>query len=246
MPHPDQSSTRNILLRAISPDDYGALQPHLRRVAVEREMVMVPAHTPVEHVYFMEEAIASIVSDTPGKSRTEVGIFGYEGVSASFLLLGSDRSPHETFIQVGGGFALRIAADRYLEAIEQSRTMRTLLLRYVQTLTVQTAQSAATNAHQRIESRLARWLLMCHDRVEGDEIRLTHEFIGMMIAAERSGVTVALHILEGAGMIRSTRGRVLIVDRAKLIDMAGEGYGVPELEYRRLIGSFGKDGVGQP
>ena len=111
-----------------------------------------------------------------------------------------------------------------------------MLLRYVQTVLVQTAQSMATNATQRVEARLARWLLMCHDRIDGDEIALTHEFMGMMIAAERSGVTITLHILEGAGMIRSKRGRVIILDRDKLEGLAGDSYGVPEAEYRHLIG----------
>ena len=171
---------------------------------------------------------------------TEVGIFGRDGVSATCLLLGSDRSPHQTFIQVGDGTALRIDAEPYLEAVRQSETLRNTLLRYVQSMLVQAAQSTATNAYHRIESRLARWLLMCHDRVDGDEIPLTHEFIGMMIAAERSGVTVSLHIPEGAGMIRSKRGRVIIRDRDKLEELAGDSYGVPEAEYRHLIGPLGR------
>jgi hypothetical protein len=121
-----------------------------------------------------------------------------------------------------------------------------MLLRYVQTVLVQNAQSAATNAHHRVEARLARWLLMCHDRIEGDEIALTHEFIGMMISAERSGVTITLHILEGAGMIRSTRGRVTIRNREMLEELAGDSYGVPEAEYRRLIGPLGHPSVVLP
>jgi hypothetical protein len=80
---------------------------------------------------------------------------------------------------------------------------------------------------------------MCHDRVAGDEIPITHEFLGLMIAAERSGVTISLHILEGAGMIHAKRGRVIIRDRDKLIELAGDSYGVPEEQYRRLIGPFG-------
>jgi hypothetical protein len=91
-----------------------------------------------------------------------------------------------------------------------------------------------------METRLARWLLMCHDRVEGNEISLTHEFMGMMISADRSNVTVTLHILEGAGLIWSKRGRVIIRQREKLEDLAGDSYGVPEAEYRRLIGPLGK------
>lgn len=84
---------------------------------------------------------------------------------------------------------------------------------------------------------------MCHDRIDGDEIALTHEFMGMMISAERSGVTITLHILEGAGMIRSERGRVIVRDRDKLEELAGDGYGMPEAEYRHLIGPIGRKTV---
>jgi hypothetical protein len=108
---------------------------------------------------------------------------------------------------------------------------------------VQSAACAVGNAHHQIEARLARWLLMCHDRVEGDEIHLTHEFMAMMIASQRSGVTITLHVLEGIGAIRSKRGRVIVRDRAKLEDLAGDAYGEPEGEYRRLIAPFGRKGV---
>ena len=104
----------------------------------------------------------------------------------------------------------------------------------------------ATSATQRVEARLARWLLMCHDRIDGDEIALTYEFMGMMIAAERSSVTITLHILEGTGMIRSKRGRVIILDRDKLEELAGDGYGLPEAEYRHLIGLLGPPSVVLP
>jgi CRP-like cAMP-binding protein len=236
----DQSSCGNLLLGLLSADDYALLQPHFTRLDLHRQFTLALPDTPVDHVYFPEGAISSIVSGTPGKGRTEVGIFGREGVSAQFLLLGTDRSPHHAFIQVGPGTALRIATAPYLAAVERSASLRGTLLRYAQALMIQTGQSAAVNAHLRIEARLARWLLMCHDRIQGDMIELTHEFMGMMIAAERSGVTVTLHILEGAGMIRSTRGRVTIVDRGKLIDLAGDGYGLPEAEYSRMLRPFGK------
>lgn len=220
-------------------DDYALLSPHFTRVDLDRDMVLVRANASIDHVYFVEESIASIISETD-KGLTEVGIFGVEGVSATSLLLGATDTPHQTVIQVGGGTGLRIDTGRYLAAVEQSATLRTILLRYVQTQLIQTSQSAAVNAHQRVEARLARWLLMCHDRLDGDRIPLTHEFMGMMIAAERSGVTVTLHILEGAGMIYSTRGLVTIRDRAKLEDLAGDGYGMPEAQYSKLICPFGK------
>jgi CRP-like cAMP-binding protein len=128
-----------------------------------------------------------------------------------------------------------------LDAVIGSATLRTTLLRYVQKYMTQTADGAISNAHQRIEAPLAGWLLMYHDRSDGDKIMLTHEFMAMMIAADRSSVTLSLHVLEGAGMIRSKRGRVLILDREKLEELADDGYGRPGAEYRKLIAPFGKD-----
>jgi CRP-like cAMP-binding protein len=107
---------------------------------------------------------------------------------------------------------------------------------------VQTAQTATANGNYTVPERLARWLLMCHDRIAGDELELTHDFMAMMLAVRRSGVTVTLHTLEAAGAIRSMRGRIIVLDRSKLLAAAGESYGRPEEEYRRLIGAFGKPG----
>jgi CRP-like cAMP-binding protein len=148
-----------------------------------------------------------------------------------------------TFIQVAPASSLRMSADRFIAAIETSATLRQVMLRYVKTLLVQVGQCAVANARELLEARLARWLLMCHDRVDGDEIAVTHKFLSVMIAAQRSGVTLALHILEGAGTIRSRRGIVVIQDRGKLEEMAGSSYGVDEAEYRRLIGPLGRSGT---
>ena len=239
--NPGERYTTNLLIDALSADDLALLQPHFIREEVSREQVLVFANRPIEHVWFPEGGVASVVSDTADHGRTEVGIFGCDGFAGAPLLLGADTSPHETFIQINGHTALRIEAGRFLAAVDESVTLRRLLLRYIQTFITQTAHSAVSNAHQRIEARLARWLLMCHDRYDSDDIPLTHDFMATMIAAERSGVTVSLHVLEGAGMIRSKRGRVIILDRHKLEELAGEGYGRPEAEYRRLIAPFGKD-----
>jgi CRP-like cAMP-binding protein len=239
MSHPDYTAT--LLLRALLPDDLALLAPSFTREHMDREKVLVPANQPIEYVWFPEGGVASVVAHKADSGSTEVGIFGLEGFAGTPLLLGADTSPHVIFIQVNGATGLRIDASHFLAAVDQSATLRTTLLRYVQTFIIQTADSAISNAHQRIEARLARWLLMCHDRNDSDEIMLTHEFMAMMIAADRSSVTVSLHVLEGAGMIRSRRGRVLILDREKLEELAGEGYGRPEAEYRKLIAPFGKE-----
>jgi CRP-like cAMP-binding protein len=231
----------NILLGTLSAADRALLDPHLERVKLDREMVLVEADKPIEHVYFPEGGIASITSTSGDSGATEIGIFGREGISSAALLLGADRTPHKCFIQVNGHYGLRIEARRFMEAVEESGTLRRTMLRYVQTLHIQTGQSAVANARYQIEARLARWLLMCHDRADGDEIGLTHDFMAMMIGAQRSGVTVALHILEGSGMIRSKRSRVIILDREKLEELAGDSYGLAEAEYRRLIAPFGRE-----
>lgn len=246
MSHPSQSYSRNLLLNAASADDFAALQPHLERVELDKERRLVEAGRAIEHVYFPERGVASIVTFDAHSERTEVALCGREGMSGTALLLGSDRSPHETFIQVPGGTALRIEREPFLLVVEENTSLRLLLLRYVESLNIQMAQTAASNAVNGLETRLARWLLMSHDRVDGDEIALTHEFISMMLAVRRSGVTVALQLLEGKGVIQSRRALIHVVDRERLESLAGNAYGSAEDEYRRLIGPFGKrsDGNG--
>ncbi|MEA1083181.1 MAG: Crp/Fnr family transcriptional regulator [Sphingomonas sp.] len=240
MPHFNGHDTMNILLASLLPEDLALLAPHLAREALQVKQVLVPLNQPIEHVWFLEGGVGSVVAVSADISPTEVGIFGREGFAGTALLLGAGISPHEIFIQVNGHNGLKIAAAPFLAAVDHSRTLRIALLRYVQTVITQAANSTVSNAHQRIEARLARWLLMCHDRYDSDDIPLTHEFMAIMVAAERSGVTVSLHVLEGAGMIRSKRGRVVILDRQKLEELAGDGYGQPEAEYSRLIAPFGK------
>jgi CRP-like cAMP-binding protein len=237
---PSQSYTRNLLLGAMSEEDFALLQPHLGRVDLERNDGLFEPDREIAHLHFLEAGVGSIVSDEEGGEQIEVGIVGREGVSGIPVLLGADRTPHRGFMQVGPTTALRIDADRLREAINASESLRNLLLRYVQTFMIQTAQTATANGNYTLPERLARWLLMCHDRIDGDELELTHEFMSMMLAVRRSGVTVTLHTLEAAGAIRTMRGRIAVRDRSKLLSVAGESYGRPEEEYRRLIGPFGK------
>lgn len=235
-----QSDTSNLLLRALSPEDFGHLAFHFDHVGLRHEQVLAVAGERIEHVYFLESGIASIVSTNSDESKTEVGIFGREGLSGLPLLLDVDSSPHQVFMQVDGTTALRIGADAFRATVGKSPSLQALLLRYVQTLFVQSSQSTVANAHNTIEARLSRWLLMCHDRVDGDEIRLTHQFMSMMVAAQRTGVTLTLHTLEGAGTIRAQRGRVTILNRERLEELAGDTYGLAESEYERLIAPFAK------
>jgi CRP-like cAMP-binding protein len=230
-----KASVRNRLLQAMSEDDFARLAPHLEPVILSVKDMLVEPNQPIEHVYFLEEGLASVVAISPNNERLEVGHIGREGMTGEPILLTVDRTPHQTFIQVAGS-GLRMRAEALSGAMEASPSLKALLLRWVQVLMIQTAQSALANGRYTIQERLARWLLMCHDRLDGDGLPLTHEFLSLMLGVRRSGVTEALHVLEGVKIVRTSRGRIHVLDREKLEEIAGDCYGLPEAEYARLIG----------
>jgi CRP-like cAMP-binding protein len=237
---PPQASIANLLLRALSEADFNLLEPHLDRQQLKLKDSIYQPNVPIERVYFLEDGVASIVSEQEGGDQVEVGLYGREGMSGSAVIMGAGQSPHASMIQVGNPTAHAISSAHLLAASDKSGSLRLLLMRYVQSLNVQAAMTAASNAHYALPERLARWLLMCHDRTEGDRMELTHEFLSMMLAVRRSGVTVTLHTLEATGAIRSVRGIVTVTNRGRLEEIAGDAYGQPEAEYRRLIGPFGR------
>jgi CRP-like cAMP-binding protein len=235
-----QSATPNLLLRMMAQDDFALLQPHLERAELSPHDRLYEANRPIERVHFIEGGVASIVAIQENDDQVEVGLYGREGMSGSAVVLRAGQSPHRSMMQVDGTTSLHIASERLLDACGQSPALHTLLLRFAQSLVVQAALTAVSNAQFALPERLARWLLMCHDRVDGDRIELTHEYMAMMLAVRRSGVTVTLHTLEATGAIRATRGLIVVTDRGRLEEIAGESYGEAEKEYRRLIGPFGK------
>jgi CRP-like cAMP-binding protein len=230
-----QSSTHNILLQTMSVQDYTRLLPHLIRIPLPVRLQLHVASDTIEYVYFPEDGVVSIVSVTLEGTSCEVGLFGREGMSETATVLGTDRSPHEAYVQVAGASGLRLPVDVLNEAMDQSATLRTHLLHYVQAMMIQLSSSIAA-AGQTIEKRLARWLLMCGDRLDVDEIGLTHDFIAMMLNVRRPGVSVALDQLENQHLIRKRRGAIVIMDRAGLKQLAGGSYGLAEHEYHRLLG----------
>ena len=237
MPHPSPPSPfRNILLRTLAPQDLDLIRPHLEPVALRKREVIVTADTAIPFTVFPESGIASVLVITPDGRRLEVGLFGRDGVSSTPVLLEADRTPFETMMQVEGA-GWRMPTDALRRALARAPGLRTHLLRYVQAFTLQTGQTALANAGYSVEERLARWMLLCHDRVDGDDLPLTHEFLSTMLGARRPTVTLATHVLEGAGVIRARRGVLTVLDRGKLEGMAGDIYGAAEAEYARLFGT---------
>jgi len=224
--------TPNRLLHFISAGDRQLLAPGLKQVALEHRQTLEKPNQPIEHVYFLEDGIASVVGDSNTFGPIEIGIIGKEGMTGLQVVLGNDRSPYETFIQIPGN-GLRIEAEKLRAAMDKSRTLQQLRLRYVQVFMIQTSQTALSNAAALLSQRLARWLLMCEDRLNTKDIPLTHEFLAMMLGVQRSGVTIALNELEGRNLIRGKRGLVTILDRPTLEKLTNGSYGVAEAEYKR-------------
>jgi len=234
MAPPQQSAVRNRLLRRLSGDDFALLQPHLRLMPTEMRQTLITPHEPVTQVFFPEVGYISVLADVAG-NRIEVGLIGREGlVGASPVLLDSGLTPYHEFVQ-SPGEVLAIESEAFCAAVDESSTLRKLMLRYLQTKLIQARQTAYTNAAYTMDVRLARWILMCHDRVEGDEITITHEFIALMLGVNRSGATLAVQTLEGNRLIKAQRGRITMLDREGLIGVANGSYGVTEAEYARLI-----------
>jgi CRP-like cAMP-binding protein len=239
MIRPSQDMTKNVLLRTATADDHALLRPHMEVVKLSKGDVLIEAGRTIAHIYFLEDGVGSTVAISPEGSRIEAGLFGREGMSGLPLVFSADRTPNETFIQIEGA-ALRLSADAFCEALGKSPTLTGLMLRYAQAMSVQAAHTTLSNALHDLPERLARWLLMCHDRVDGDDVLLTHEFMSIMLGVRRPGVTTALHVLEGGTLIRASRGRVTVRDRRRLEEYAADAYGVPEAEYERLIAPMRK------
>jgi CRP-like cAMP-binding protein len=229
-----QGQVKNRLLRLLPEDAFNLLAPHLEPVDLPVKHSLVDARQPIEHVCFIEKGLASMVAESTDGRSIEIRHIGFEGVAGYPVVLGVDQTPNKTFMQVSGE-GLQIPTDDFLPVLE-NQPARQLLLRYVHTCEIQLAHSALAAAQYNMHQRLARWLLMCHDRLEGNDLPLTHEFLSLMLGVRRSGVTDELHILEGIKAIKATRGNVHILDRRALLEIASGCYGVPEEEYERLIG----------
>ena len=227
----------NILLNCLAGETWEAIQPRLDRRPLRTGQVLLEAHGPIETIWFPEGGVASFHEIRKDGSRVGVGIAGFEGVIGWSVLLGSDTSLHEATIAIGKSTALCIAASELIDLC-RNQALNQHLLRYVQCFFAQLGRTILANLHEPTERRLARWLLMNHDRLHGDEIALTHEQLGVMLGVRRASVTDTLHILEGEGLIKSVRGRVIIRDRVGLIEFAGESYGVAESEYARAFKPF--------
>ena len=205
----------NRILSRLSRQEFALLEPHLEAVDLPVRKTLEARRKRIDQVYFIESGFASVVANGTNKPSIEVGIIGREGMTGLAVVMGHDRAQHETYIQVAGR-GLRISAAKLREADERSMTLHRAILRYAHAFLLQTTTTALANGRSKIEERAARWLLMADDRIDGDDLPLTHEFLGLMLGTHRPGVTIALQALEKAGLITTRRSHITIIDRKGL------------------------------
>lgn len=215
-------ATQNHIVAALSQTTLDRLRPYLHPVPLPLRLPIERPHESTTHVVFPQSGVISYVAGT-GHKRAEVGLVGREGVSGIWSLLGSSPGAHECLVQIAG-HGLMVPTTEVRAAAEADPQFREQLLIFARSLFLQITETAFANARARIRQRLARWLLMAHDRLHADDIQITHEFLSLMLGVTRPGITLALHALEEHKAIRSTHSRVTVLDRPKLQEIAGEFY----------------------
>jgi CRP-like cAMP-binding protein len=219
-------ASRNDILAGLAKNDLALLESSLERVDLPIRRVLEESNKPIKHIYFLQHGLASVIAKN-GDRRLEVGLIGRDGMTGIAVVLGNSRSPNETFIQVEGD-GMAISAESLRTAMEKSRSLARALLNYAHAFLNQTCRTALSNGTATLEERLARWLLLANDRLGGDSVPLTHEFLSLMLGVRRAGVTVALHLLEQRGIIQLARKQIVILDREGLKKGANGTYHEPE------------------
>jgi CRP-like cAMP-binding protein len=214
---------RNILLLELKEETFHQVSNHLEFVDLPRTLSLHEPGEPIQYAYFLNSGLCSLIVVTENKSTVEVGVVGKEGLVGMVLASGMSRSPHRAVMQIAGnGFRVRADAVRQIAGAQPEFLL--CMQRYAQVQGLLIAQTAACNRLHEIEQRLARWLLVSHDRVGSESIPVTHDFLSRILGAGRPSVTLAAGILQRAGWISYLRGKVKIVDRRGLETAACQCY----------------------
>ena len=227
-------STKNLILKSLPAEDFNQLLPDLEPVNLASGEVLYRPEEPIKYVYFPNNAMVSVVATTVEGQCAEVGVVGFEGMVGLDVLLGADSSLNETFVQLpDGGLRMTTAAVR--KHFTQSGALHDSLLRFIRLLMMQISQTALCNRLHTVEERLARWLLLCRDRSPTADLRLTQEFLGIMLGTNRATITVAALALQSGGFIRYTHGLITVLDRDGLEHFSCDCYRTVKKEYDRFL-----------
>jgi CRP-like cAMP-binding protein len=234
MPPNQVDSPQNGILASLPVEVLARLRPRLQQVNLQLGQPLSGPDAPVQHVYFPQRGMVSLVRPMRDGAMVEVGIIGREGFVGMSALLGGDINIIERMVQIAGS-ALRIPAEPLQVELARIPALRSEMLKFSQALLAQVAQTAACNGRHTLQQRLARWLLMARERIDQNVVTLSHELLSMMLGVRRPGVTVALGKFGSAGLVKYGRGKIEILDQAGLEATACECYGDVRAEYKRLL-----------
>jgi len=227
------SPSQNRLLAALTPAELQPLLPHMTLTGLALGTVLYEPGSRMDDVYFPLSGVVSLLYVLADGHATELAIVGNDGCVGIALLLGGETTPSEAVVQIAG-YAYRIKSSVVRDEFRKGGRTARVLLRYIQALITQMAQTAVCNRHHTVEQQLCRWLLLSLDRVPSDTISMTQQMIGNMLGVRRSGITAAARKLQAAGVIDYSRGQIIVPDRAKLEAIACECYSVVKKEMNRL------------
>jgi CRP-like cAMP-binding protein len=213
----------NVILLSIPEEEFDAIRPHLQFLSLPQRLSLQEANRKLEEVYFLNRGMVSLVFTTRTGESVEVGVVGNEGFTPIPIAAGLRRSPHSAVMQIGGeGFKVKV--DELDTVLKSSPALHNKLNRYAAVHGLQVAQTAGCNRLHDIEQRLSRWLLLAQDRVGSGLLRITHDFLAMMLGTDRPSVSLAAGGLQKKRIIEYTRGSVKILNRKKLESSACECY----------------------
>ncbi|HEX8721785.1 MAG TPA: Crp/Fnr family transcriptional regulator [Pyrinomonadaceae bacterium] len=224
----------NKILAALPDKEYQRLLPRLTPVSLSLGETLYEMEGSIRHVYFPNSSVVSLVTHMEEGTSVEVGLIGGEGMVGLSVVMGDDVSQNHAVVQIADG-AMRMTTAALRAELRHGGKLQSLLLRYSLTLLKQVSQTAACNRNHNMGERLARWLLLCQDRVGGSELRLTQEFLAQMLGTRRSRVSEAAIILQRAGLLRYSRGIITILDREGLEEFVCECYRAVKAEFDRLF-----------
>lgn len=225
---------RNRILASIPSTELDHITPHLEHLPLERRMVAYDPLRPISHLYFVETGVISVVSIMKDRTAIETATIGCEGIIGLPAYLGVDAVAEQAFVQVPGD-AYRLPVSVFRTLIPEMPALQQWLNRYAVCFFTLAAQCSGCNRVHTMEQRCARWLLMVHDRMRGDEFELTQDFLSQMLGVRRATVSETASQLQQAGLISYTRGKIVIVDRAGLERMACECYGIIRSTFARVL-----------
>jgi len=224
---PSRRGFKNRVLAKLAVEDFNLLAPHLAPVDLPLRTALETSNKRIETIYFLDRGFASVVANGSGEKPIEVGMIGLEGMTGLPVVLGHDRAAHDTYIQAAGsGWVIGMANLR--AAMDKSVQLHRSFLRCAHAFLLQTTQTALANGRNKNEERLARWLLMADDRIDGGELPLTHKLLAIMLGGHRPAVTLALQALERKGLIKAGRGFIAILDRKGLVKFSNGAYLPPD------------------